>query len=300
MFDIRIEKVNYFKNNKYSEECPIIKAEVLIRDEDNFMLPTIKRIWEFDVHSYANYANKDNGAGVGAIELIIEEIVKKMWTVLHAPIPKKRAVCIDMYLPMYVDSFDMSYMNELFTKYLTHERFRDAYARELQNCYMIMSRGSGKWEAEMKMLENYIKTGKVEILSNMDISSWYPKPDIPRPLRQTLRQTFIDDTLLDIYPKVDVKFIEEMFKDGIKAKEKIKEYEKMQIEDVIFNEPATIVFWRDGSKTVVKAQDGEPFDPEKGLAMAIAKKTYGNKYDYYNTIKHWTKRYKPKEDNKNE
>lgn len=41
---------------------------------------------------------------------------------------------------------------------------------------------------------------------------------------------------------------------------------------IIFNGPATIVFWRDGTKTVVKCQNGEPFDPEKGLAMAIVKK----------------------------
>lgn len=42
------------------------------------------------------------------------------------------------------------------------------------------------------------------------------------------------------------------------------------IKKVIFNPPATIVFWENGSKTVVKAQ-GEAFDPEKGLAMAISR-----------------------------
>lgn len=40
---------------------------------------------------------------------------------------------------------------------------------------------------------------------------------------------------------------------------------------VIFNDPATIVFWSDGTKTVVKAHN-EPFNQEKGLAMAIVKK----------------------------
>ena len=57
-----------------------------------------------------------------------------------------------------------------------------------------------------------------------------------------------------------------------------------RIKNVIFNDPATIVFWSDNTKTVVKAQ-GEPFDPEKGLAMAICKRTLGNKYIYYNEIK---------------
>lgn len=57
-----------------------------------------------------------------------------------------------------------------------------------------------------------------------------------------------------------------------------------QIESVRFNKPATIVFWKDGTKTVVKAQPGEPYDPEKGIAMAIAKKALGNKGNYYNAI----------------
>lgn len=66
---------------------------------------------------------------------------------------------------------------------------------------------------------------------------------------------------------------------------------KPDIKQVVFNSPATIVFWKDGSKTVVKAQNDETFDPEKGLAMAIAKKTMGNKGNYYNEIKKWVGEY---------
>ena len=60
-----------------------------------------------------------------------------------------------------------------------------------------------------------------------------------------------------------------------------------EIKNVIFHDPATIVFWEDGTKTVVKCQDGDKFDPEKGLSMAIAKKAYGNKGDYCNKLKKW-------------
>lgn len=60
-----------------------------------------------------------------------------------------------------------------------------------------------------------------------------------------------------------------------------------EIKDVMFNGTATIVFWVDDTKTVVKAV-GEEFDPEKGLAMAIAKKALGNKGNYFNKIKKWT------------
>lgn len=58
------------------------------------------------------------------------------------------------------------------------------------------------------------------------------------------------------------------------------------IQKVIFNDPATIVIWADGTKTVVKC-DCELYDPEKGLAMAISKKTLGNNGNYYETFKKW-------------
>lgn len=67
-----------------------------------------------------------------------------------------------------------------------------------------------------------------------------------------------------------------------------------EIQNVMFNDPATIVFWADGTKTVVKAVYDE-FDPEKGLAMAIAKKALGNKGKYFNTIKKWRDEYLEKE-----
>lgn len=48
------------------------------------------------------------------------------------------------------------------------------------------------------------------------------------------------------------------------------------IDRVIFNDPATIIIWKDGSKTVVKRSDDDIWDPEKGFCMAIIKKLYGH------------------------
>lgn len=69
-----------------------------------------------------------------------------------------------------------------------------------------------------------------------------------------------------------------------------------RIKNVIFNAPVTVVFWEDGTKTVVKAH-GEAFDPEKGLTMAITKKAFGNRGKYFDTIKKWTAQYKEAPDN---
>lgn len=62
------------------------------------------------------------------------------------------------------------------------------------------------------------------------------------------------------------------------------------IKDVIFAPPATIVYWLDGSKTVVKCSEKDVFDPEKGLAMAIAKRCGGNKGSYYKEIQNWVEK----------
>lgn len=64
-----------------------------------------------------------------------------------------------------------------------------------------------------------------------------------------------------------------------------------KIKDVRFNGPATIVFWSDDTKTVVKCGEDDVFDPEKGIAMAIARKALGNKHDYFNVIEKYAKRY---------
>lgn len=81
----------------------------------------------------------------------------------------------------------------------------------------------------------------------------------------------------------------------VKADE-VKKTDKMEvkisegrIKDVKFSGPATIVFWTDGTKTVVKCRKGDNFDPEKGIAMACAKKLLGNEDGYHKEIAKYTK-----------
>lgn len=80
-----------------------------------------------------------------------------------------------------------------------------------------------------------------------------------------------------------------------KLMEEIEMNKRFEIKKVIFNDPATIVLWGNGDKTVVKCRLGDTFDPEKGLAMAISKYVLGNNYEYYNTFKHYLKPYSKKE-----
>ena len=66
----------------------------------------------------------------------------------------------------------------------------------------------------------------------------------------------------------------------------------VSIRKVIFNDPATVVLWSDGTKTVVKCGPEDTFDMEKGLAMAIVKKMAGNDNRFHKVFKQYLKKKK--------
>lgn len=61
----------------------------------------------------------------------------------------------------------------------------------------------------------------------------------------------------------------------------------MSIKNVYFNDPVTVVMWNDGTKTIVRCSENDFYDPEKGLAMAIIKKVYGNDNKFHKIFKKW-------------
>lgn len=93
--------------------------------------------------------------------------------------------------------------------------------------------------------------------------------------------------LKDMEKKIDELVYSEL--DSYSTQKLMEEMEmnrRFEIKKVIFNDPATIVIWANGDKTVVKAQN-EMYDPEKGLAMAFAKRALGGKGSYYDVFKQW-------------
>ena len=61
----------------------------------------------------------------------------------------------------------------------------------------------------------------------------------------------------------------------------------LEIKNVYFNDPVTVVMWNDGTKTIVRCSENDFYDPEKGLAMAIVKKAYGNDSKFHKIFKKW-------------
>ena len=85
------------------------------------------------------------------------------------------------------------------------------------------------------------------------------------------------------YCKHDVEMTREMYRIMVNSLygNPVTRANPFAIKKLIINYPATIVLWADGTKTVVKCQKDEVYDPEKGFAMAFMKKALGNKGNYY-------------------
>lgn len=50
----------------------------------------------------------------------------------------------------------------------------------------------------------------------------------------------------------------------------------LKVKRVIYSNPATIVLWQDGTKSVVKCMDGQPYDEYSGFCSAVVKKVFGS------------------------
>lgn len=61
---------------------------------------------------------------------------------------------------------------------------------------------------------------------------------------------------------------------------------EVYIKEVIYNNPATIILWSDGSKTTCKTTDGDMYNPEYGLLLCVLKKVIGNQ-ESIDLLTHW-------------
>lgn len=60
-----------------------------------------------------------------------------------------------------------------------------------------------------------------------------------------------------------------------------------EITHVYFNDPVTVVMWADGTKTIVRCQDGDVYSKETGLALCVTKKAFGNEPNFNNLFRKW-------------
>ena len=70
---------------------------------------------------------------------------------------------------------------------------------------------------------------------------------------------------------------------------------ELMVTDVIYNDPATVVYWSDKTRTVVKCQPGDTYDPMTGFLLALCKKVCGNTGNYNDLLRECVPGYGEKE-----
>ena len=137
---------------------------------------------------------------------------------------------------------------------------------------------SGSWTATIKDFGTSID-GSGLVMKGSDTSKFYTDDMLDYLLKEV-----IDKKAEEAEKKLDQMVAE-------KNRKKIDAFIDT-IDKVYFNNPATVIKWKDGTKTVVKCQKGDTYDAEKGFAMALIKGLFDNS-SYFNTI---FEKWLPKED----
>lgn len=162
----------------------------------------------------------------------------------------------------------------------TNCRFRDGSER-CSDCYPVQPNWQERTEAQ-KMMDG-IEPGS-KLLGSLTSGYIYMNPiEKSNSINDTLNNAFGPSLKKE---KEDNNMKTKVDYDQMYAKKTQKQKAMSKIKKVVFNNPATIVLWSDGTKTIVRSEN-ESFDPEKGLAMAIAKKHFGNEGYYYDIFKKW-------------
>ena len=64
----------------------------------------------------------------------------------------------------------------------------------------------------------------------------------------------------------------------------VKDMKHLSIDRVVYNNPVTIVFWSDGTKTVVKCRKPDKYDRRTGVLLCCAKRLLGHDKDWFDQL----------------
>lgn len=93
-------------------------------------------------------------------------------------------------------------------------------------------------------------------------------------LEQEINSSFLENELKEDEIDNDLNLIR-----MIEELEAEEQYDYLAYERIIFNDPATIVIWADGTRTVVKACKEDKFDKGVGLKTALLQRVFGKDID---------------------
>lgn len=103
-------------------------------------------------------------------------------------------------------------------------------------------------------------------------------------------QGFADAEIIYNYEILKKKYEEAVRREEKRKKERNRLKNKNLrelVKDIVFSGPCTIIFWSDGTKTMVRCTDEDYYDQEKGILACMAKKLFGNTHVYNDILKEY-------------
>jgi hypothetical protein len=164
----------------------------------------------------------------------------------------------------------------------------------IKNLSSELDRKKIPYIASKAAVNMYVRTDKVNVeIVYMDPVRWthelfmerdaiFGKKELVEKARKTFMRMHI--------PAYDVslsRYIREVHMDTCYDDVKTPTSYLPEITKVHFNPPMTIVLWSDGTKTMVKCQDGDIYSEEVGLSLCITKKALGNMPNFNNVFRKW-------------
>ena len=140
----------------------------------------------------------------------------------------------------------------------------------------------------------YIRTDKVSVeIVYMDPVKWtsnlFHKRDAvygKKTLVNTAKERF-SHMIVNTHGVSLSKYIKDIHEEEASSDFKPRTTYLPEITKVHFNPPMTIVLWDDGTKTMVKCQEGDTYSEEVGLSLCITKKALGNMPNFNNIFRKW-------------
>ena len=99
--------------------------------------------------------------------------------------------------------------------------------------------------------------------------------EIPNEEWENILKLAPEDSVIDEEDEKMVAVYSEGYEAGCKDVGNIIK-KSMEIDKIIINGPATIILWKDKTKTIAKAMGGDEMNPSAGIGIAMAKKMVGN------------------------
>lgn len=170
-----------------------------------------------------------------------------------------------------------------------------AYAKSvISNQSKELDRKKIPYNASTDFKNPYLSTDKVKIeFICMDPIKWTPELFMTRDA--VFGKTELVDKVMSMFTEIYIKrpstslsaYIRKLHaQDTVETIKPLRTYIP-EIKNVYFNDPMTVVIWEDGTKTMIKCQNGDAYSAETGLALCIAKKSLGNMPNFNNIFKKW-------------